>query len=111
MSLVSSGSWTPNPRCSVVDEPRPIPNSKRPSDRMSRIATRSATRAGWFTGGVTLKIPLPRWMFSVSADVGEERLVGGEMRVLREEVVFGGPGVLEPGPIGRDRPRHLVAEA
>ena len=31
----------------------------------SIIATRSATRAGWFTGGVMLMIPLPTWMRSV----------------------------------------------
>ncbi len=31
------------------------------------MATRSATRAGWFTGGVMLKIPEPRWMLSVRA--------------------------------------------
>ena len=73
----------PKPRCSVVDEPRPMPNSKRPSDRWSSIATRSATRAGWFTGGVTLKIPQPRWMCSVRAgEVAEEQLVGREVRVL-----------------------------
>ena len=111
MSVVSSGSWMPNPRCSVVDEPRPIPNSKRPSDRLSSIATRSATRAGWFTGGVMLKIPLPRWMLSVrAATYAEERLVGRQVRVLREEVVLGRPRVLEPGAIGRNGPRDLVSE-
>ena len=57
----------PKPFCSVVDEPRPMPNSKRPSDRWSSIATRSATRAGWFTGGVMLKMPEPRWMYEVAA--------------------------------------------
>ena len=59
ISLVISGSTIPKPRCSVDEEPRPSPNSKRPPDKMSRIATRSATRAGWFTGGVMLKMPLP----------------------------------------------------
>ena len=43
-----------------------MPNSMRPSLRWSIIATRSATRAGWFTGGVMLKIPEPRWMRSVT---------------------------------------------
>ena len=37
-----------------------------PRDRWSSIATRSAMRAGWFTGGVMLKMPLPRWMRSVA---------------------------------------------
>jgi hypothetical protein len=31
------------------------------------MATRSAIRAGWFTGGVRLKMPDPRWMFFVWA--------------------------------------------
>ena len=44
-----------------------MPNSKRPSLRWSSIATRSAMRAGWFTGGVMLKMPVPMWMFSVFA--------------------------------------------
>ena len=64
---VRSGSRMPNPRISMVDDPRPIPNSKRPWLRLSSIATRSATRAGWLTGGVTLKIPVPMWMRRVSA--------------------------------------------
>ena len=33
MSRVVSGSAIPNPRCSIVDEPRPMPNSKRPALR------------------------------------------------------------------------------
>ena len=57
----------PKPFCSVVDEPRPVPNSNRPPERWSSMATFSATRAGWFTGGVILKIPEPRWMFLVWA--------------------------------------------
>ena len=61
------GLGMPKPCCSVVDEPRPMPNSKRPSLRWSSIATRSATRAGWFTGGVMLKMPEPMWMRSVAA--------------------------------------------
>ena len=40
ISLVRSGSWMPKPACSVVDEPRPVPKSKRPPDRWSSIATR-----------------------------------------------------------------------
>ena len=67
MSRVRSGSVMPNPFCSVVDEPRPMPNSKRPSERWSSSATRSAIRAGWFTGGVTLKMPDPRWIVDVAA--------------------------------------------
>ena len=66
MALVWSGSVIPKPACSVVDEPRPVPNSNRPPERWSIMATRSATRAGWLTGGVMLMMPLPRWMFSVT---------------------------------------------
>ena len=57
----------PKPACSVVDDPRPVPKSKRPPDRWSSIATRSAMRAGWFTGGVMLKIPEPMCNRSVRA--------------------------------------------
>ena len=67
ISRVSSWSSMPKPFCSVVDEPRPVPNSKRPSDRWSSMATRSATRAGWLAGGVMLKMPEPRWMLEVWA--------------------------------------------
>src|SRR6266576_3974736 len=67
ISLVSSGSGIPKPCCSVVDEPRPIPNSNRPSERWSSMATRSATRAGGLTGGVMLKMPEPRWIRLVRA--------------------------------------------
>ena len=45
------------PRISWLPAPRPVPNSKRPFETRSIIATRSATRAGWFTGGVMLMIP------------------------------------------------------
>ena len=31
------------------------------------MATRSAMRAGWFTGGVMLKMPEPMWMLDVRA--------------------------------------------
>ena len=57
----------PKPLVSVVEEPRPTPNSNRPPDRWSRTATFSATRAGWLTGGVMLKMPEPTWMRSVAA--------------------------------------------
>ena len=101
----------PKPRCSVVDEPRPIPNSKRPPDRWSSIATRSATRAGWFTGGVMLKIPVPRWMLSVrAATYARNDSLADRCEYSREEVVLGRPRVLEPGAIGRDGPRDLVSE-
>ena len=42
-----------------------MPSSKRPPDRWSSIAVCSATRAGWFTGGVMFLMPVPMWMRSV----------------------------------------------
>ena len=67
MRFVSVGSVMPKPRGSVDDDPRPTPNSNRPPESWSIIATRSATRAGWFTGGGMLKMPVPTWICSVRA--------------------------------------------
>src|SRR5437667_216148 len=67
MARVVSPSGMPKPLNSVDDEPRPVPNSKRPSLRWSRMATRSATRAGCVTGGVRFQIAEPRWMRLVRA--------------------------------------------
>src|SRR2546427_1430188 len=67
MARVVSPSGMPKPLNSVDDEPRPVPNSKRPSLRWSSMATRSATRAGWLTGGVRFQIAEPRWMRVVRA--------------------------------------------
>jgi hypothetical protein len=67
MSRVVSIESIPNPNTSVDEEPRPTPNSKRPGASWSSIATFSATRAGWQTGGVMLMIPEPMWMLSVMA--------------------------------------------
>ena len=73
------------------------------------MATRSATRAGWFTGGVTLKMPEPRWIVSSrGCEIPEEHLVGGEMRVLTQEVVLGRPRVLEADLLGGLHDRDLV---
>ncbi len=55
-----------NPRISWLPAPRPVPNSKRPSERWSSIATFSATFTGWLTGASGLKMPEPRWMRSVA---------------------------------------------
>ena len=67
MARVVSPSGMPKPLNSVEEEPRPVPNSKRPSLRWSSMATRSATRAGWLTGGVRFQIAEPRWMRLVRA--------------------------------------------
>ena len=66
-ALVESVLGMPKPVTSLLPAPRPVPNSKRPSLRWSSMATRSATRAGWFTSGLRLKMPEPRWMRLVRA--------------------------------------------
>src|SRR3954463_10054016 len=67
ISFVSSMSAMSKPCTSVLDEPRPVPNSKRLFVRWSSSATFSAMRCGRFTGGVMLKIAEPRWTRSVCA--------------------------------------------
>src|SRR3954447_2056406 len=67
MSRVVSIESMPNPNTSVDDDPRPVPNSNRPGASWSSIATFSATRPGWQTGGVMLMMPEPMWMLSVMA--------------------------------------------
>ncbi len=47
--------------------PRPVPNSKRPSERWSIIAARSARRTGWLVTGFSGQMPEPTWMRSVCA--------------------------------------------
>ena len=65
MALVMSTLGMSKPSTSVLDEPRPVPNSNRLSVRWSSRATFSAMRCGLFTGGVMLKIAEPRWTRSV----------------------------------------------
>src|SRR5262244_1490468 len=54
MGLVSAADGIANPPHSADDEPRPVPNSTRPSERWSIVAMRSATLAGWLTAAVRL---------------------------------------------------------
>src|SRR6185295_14302974 len=46
IGLVSEALGMSKPAHSVDDDPRPVPNSTRPSERWSSVAMRSATRAG-----------------------------------------------------------------
>ena len=55
MSRVSFGS-RPMPVCSYAAE-RPVPKSTRPLERWSSMATRSATRIGWWYGRTTTPRP------------------------------------------------------
>ena len=79
IAFVSSMSAMSKPCTSVVDEPRPVPNSKRLPVRWSSSATFSATRTGLFTGGVMLKIAEPRWTRSVCAAQKERNASGPGM--------------------------------
>src|SRR5947207_1447677 len=79
ISVVTSRVGMPKPNTSVVDEPRPVPNSKRPSERWSSMATRSAMRAGWLTGGVVLKMAEPTWILEVRAATKERKTSGAGM--------------------------------
>ena len=107
-----SASGMPKPWYSVLDDPRPTPSSNRPPLRWSSIATRSATRAGWFTGGVMLKMPEPEMdPLGARRDVAHEHLVRRDVRVLLEEVVLGEPAVLEPDAVRGDRDLDLVEQA
>jgi hypothetical protein len=100
----------PKPRNSVDDEPRPVPNSKRPSLRWSSIATRSATRAGWFTGGVRFQIAEPTWMRRVRAAIHGSTISDAERCEYSSRSVLDRPDVLEPAPVARLRERDLAQE-
>ena len=63
----------------MLDDPRPVPSSKRPLLRLSSMAARSAVRTGWFTGAVMLKIADPRWMREVRAATKERNTSGDDM--------------------------------
>jgi len=56
---------TPNAICSIGVE-RPVPHSTRPPDRMSTVATFSATRAGWMKLNGSSVTPKPRRICSVT---------------------------------------------
>src|SRR5215216_3072214 len=62
--LVTSGSALKPPSSVHVAE-RPVPNSRRPPERMSRTAARSATRIGWLNCGTHTTMPWPTRMFWV----------------------------------------------
>ena len=65
IALVMSTLGMSKPSTSVLDEPRPVPNSKRFPVRWSSRATFSAMRWGLLTGGVMLKMAEPRCTCSV----------------------------------------------
>ena len=92
------------PKTSVVDDPRPVPNSKRLSIRWSSSATVSATRAGLFTGGVMLKIAEPRWMRSVCAPTYDRNTSGpGMCEYSSRKWCSGHHTYLKPDAVGGER--------
>ncbi len=66
---------TPNGSSSVIEALSPMPNSQRPFDSRSRLATFSATRAGWLV--VSCMMPWPsricfvRWLAAARNDSGD----------------------------------------
>ena len=100
------------PNTSVVDEPRPLPNSKRPSVMWSSRATVSATRAGWFTLGVYVEDGRPDVdALGAGRQVGQVDLGPGHVAVLVEEVVLGAPHVLDAGAVGGDADLDVAHDA
>src|SRR5579871_3485989 len=79
MSFDRSISGIPKPYISVLDDPRPVPSSNLPFERLSSIAARSAERTGWLTGAVMLKIADPRWTRDVRAATNERNTSGDDM--------------------------------
>ncbi len=67
----TSNGWS-----SVVVADSPRPSSTRPCDKRSNVATRSATRAGWFVVSWTIPWPrricLVRWLAAARNTSGAE---------------------------------------
>src|SRR4029450_5683236 len=76
MGFVSAADGMANPPHSADDDPRPLANSMRPSERWSIVAMRSATRAGWLTAAVMLVIAVPMWIRLVRAATHERYTSG-----------------------------------
>ena len=62
MALVSEVSVPLNAATSWLPAPRPVPNSKRPSQKWSSMAARSAMRTGCSLVVGRLVMAVPRWM-------------------------------------------------
>ena len=90
------------PPSSAAEEDSPVPNSTRPSEIRSSVATRSATRAGWFTARRDLDDAVAEPdALGARRRGGQEHLRRGRVRVLLEEVVLDLPDVVEPEPVGQ----------
>ena len=69
---------TRKPPSSAPELDSPVPKSTRPSEIRSSVATRSATRAGWFTGGGIWTIPWPRRIREVRTAAAGRKTSGAE---------------------------------
>ena len=99
--LVASGSARKPPSSVHVAE-RPVPNSRRPPERMSSTAARSATRTGWLNCGTQTTMPWPTRMFLVCTAQAVRNSSGAEQwRVLLEEVVLDRPHRVEAELVGQ----------
>ena len=101
--LASRSTW--NAVCSIgVD--RPVPHSIRPCDRMSAVATFSATRVGWVKPYGSSVTPKPRRMFSRRLRQRADHDLGGRtVRAALAEVVLDEPGDVEAELVGEP---HLL---
>jgi len=79
----------PKPSSSVTVTPRPTPHRTRPPDNRSRVASRSATRTGWWIGSGRGEPELDAFGFPRH---GREQHVGrGGVAKTPQEVVFSEP--------------------
>ena len=78
-----------------------MPNSTRPPETRSSVATRSATRAGMVEARRDLHDAVPEPdVLGALAGGGEEHLGRARVRVLLEEVVLDLPDVVDADPVG-----------
>jgi hypothetical protein len=75
--FVSSG-LAPKPLSSGHVAERPVPNSKRPPEMMSRTAARSATRMGLWYWGTHATTPCPTLMRLVMVAADDRKMSGPE---------------------------------
>ncbi len=96
--LSSRGTW--NAVCSIgVD--RPVPHSTRPLERMSAVATFSATRIGGVNACGISVTPKPRRRFSVHwRERADDHLGRGRVRAPLPEVVLHVPRAVEAQGVG-----------
>ena len=92
---------TRKPPSSAAEEDSPVPKSTRPSQTRSRVATRSATRAGWLTPGRQLHDPVAQADVLRALGGGRQEDLGRRgVRVLLQEVVLDLPDVVDAHPVG-----------